>query len=105
MLLGHALQYQEHCCDTSLGVEGDPLCFDDFWTFHRCLAAISSHQQPLTECSMRSSGCCVNTLTLPALDDSRCGTSTLALALESSAVLAQLRCVQFLPRWALWHSL
>jgi len=45
---------QEHCCDTSLGVEGDPLCFDDFWTFHRC---------------------CVNTLTLPALDDSRCGTS------------------------------
>ena len=44
---------QEHCCNVSLGEEGDAGCFDDFWTFHRC---------------------CVQTLVLPELDDSRCGT-------------------------------
>ncbi|CAK9042948.1 unnamed protein product [Durusdinium trenchii] len=50
----HGGMSEERCCDTSLGAEGDALCFDDFWTFHRC---------------------CVHNLTLASLDDAACGTS------------------------------
>ena len=69
-------------------------------------STVAWQQQPLTECQsrLRSSGCCVNTLTLPALDDSRCGTSTLAWKiqqLEHSFTAF----IGLLPRWALWHSL
>ena len=32
------LRCQEHCCNVSLGEEGDPGCFDDFWTFHSYMA-------------------------------------------------------------------
>lgn len=34
-----SLWCQEHCCNVSLGEEGDPGCFDDFWTFHSYMAS------------------------------------------------------------------
>ena len=33
-----SLWCQEHCCNVSLGEEGDAGCFDDFWTFHSYMA-------------------------------------------------------------------